>query len=525
MNKKIIHLTVFLIKEEIQNPEDALKDPKILVRYELKSTLPFQGCFYLKNPKINPPWWTEFVQSAISSRLKKLENISTSAIILIKTDSRIFAFTFGYGRHLLKPDSFEMDFGLKVALNAIDPDKLRSIDVKTFQDLIINTSRQANRSSSLDTFGLDISRDVLRAVTGEPRDLTFASRITGVDALAVNFKIEFADLQNKCQRMLSEYRSDRYKERFGWIDHLRVVRDVSLIESLDAEVISALIEKDFGKLSLAMPQIIEWSQIIGFKYAQEEDLYSELFIEDYVKSLEDLSRISIQELKRKGIRVYAHDQEEYIDEWSVYRCLTFEAELNENLYVLTDGTWFKIARTFAEEVRTNLSHLSISSLNLPKAHIGENEGDYNKRATDQRDDIALMDKKLIRCKSVRGPIEACDFFTCENQFVHVKKKTQSHTLSHLFAQGMVSAEEFLRDSGFRENMREILSGCNPSLCTLIPENRPNPEDYEIVYAVIAKKSDNWPLSLPFFSQLHLMQSTSYLHVLGYRVSTILIELD
>jgi Family of unknown function (DUF6119) len=48
----------------------------------------------------------------------------------------------------------------------------------------------------------------------------------------------------------------------------------------------------------------------------------------------------------------------------------------------------------------------------------------------------------------RSSIEICDLLSSEKAFVHVKAKTKSSTLSHLFAQGLNSAQAF-RDRGFR----------------------------------------------------------------------------
>ncbi len=118
-------------------------------------------------------------------------------------------------------------------------------------------------------------------------------------------------------------------------------------------------------------------------------------------------------------------------------------------------------------------------------------------------------------------IEFCDLLSDQNELVYVKRKTRSATLSHLFAQGTVAARLFLQDANVREQLHTKLAGMrvNKKFRDLIPDRstRPNPSDFKIVYAIIAKLTRNWPLSLPFFSQLNLMQNAKLLQGLGYDV--------
>jgi uncharacterized protein (TIGR04141 family) len=48
-----------------------------------------------------------------------LFNASTAAALLLEIEDRLFALTFGYGRHLLDLQRVEQDFGLKVVLNTV----------------------------------------------------------------------------------------------------------------------------------------------------------------------------------------------------------------------------------------------------------------------------------------------------------------------------------------------------------------------------------------------------------------------
>jgi uncharacterized protein (TIGR04141 family) len=53
-----------------------------------------------------------------------VRNRSSCAILLFRQSGRVFASSFGHGWMFLEGDSFESDFGLRVAINALDDKKL-----------------------------------------------------------------------------------------------------------------------------------------------------------------------------------------------------------------------------------------------------------------------------------------------------------------------------------------------------------------------------------------------------------------
>ena len=117
--------------------------------------------------------------------------------------------------------------------------------------------------------------------------------------------------------------------------------------------------------------------------------------------------------------------------------------------------------------------------------------------------ICLMDKKLISVKGSAKQIEACDLFVNNKMMIHVKKRANSSQLSHLFSQGRVSAECFLSDELFREQVYiKVKDKLGDNVFSY--KEKPNPNEYEVVYAIIAEKSDCSVKKLPFFSKVNLM---------------------
>ncbi len=519
------YLTVLLLKEGTETYEGALKNSEGLRTYDLKRTLPFSGRLYIRPPSGKPPSWVPFVRGGISQDLDYLRNAVSSAVLFFTIRGRVFALTFGYGRFLLKPECFEPDFGLRVVLNTVDPDKLRTVDLRNIEELTVHTRRQTSRSSSLPTFGLDITRDLLRAVVGQPKDPNLASRLAGSDALAIATRLEFPDLGRKCEVILRAFGDDKYKDRFGWIDHMGVVRDPERICELDDLMLQALKARDTSSVHLAVPEVLDVAKLAGFKYAGEPrgaEPHPDVDIDDYLEVLDEkLPELTVERLRQANVRAIDAASDQVADQWSIYRCLVFERKVKEELLVLTGGQWFQVSTSFVRAVDKLVKTIPRSRLRPPSAAVGEEEQKYNARAVAALPGCVLLDCKPVRCVGAASDIEVCDILTKRREFVHVKRKTRSATLSHLFSQGTVSAEAFLREESFRERTKQIVRPLDASIARLIPKERPRTQDYEVVYAIIADPARE----LPFFSRLHLMQSVQRLADLGYRYSLLRIRDD
>lgn len=522
--KRVRHLTVFLLKADVQKFKDALKDPGALTSCKLRNDAPFQGRFYYQPQHDKPPVWQALVQAGLVDTLD-LRNRSTAGLLFVSAAHRRFALTFGYGRNMLKPESFERNFGLKVALNTVDPKTLKSVDARTFEDLTLVTRRQASRGSELSAFGLDVTQDVLRAVTGKPRDAKFARQVTGADALAIAVEAEFEDLAKVCKRALDAYGRDDYKTDFSFIDHLRPVADPSLRATLEAALIDALQAANTDRVHLAPPEPLDWERVDGFEYStqESEDAYSDLDIDEYLATVDETDQLSVADLKRHRIGARFSGAANAQEHWSVYRAIVFETEIGDHLYVLSAGDWFEIAKTFAQTVAKRLKKVKPPSFTLPDADAADSEGDYNESvATSER--FALMDQKLVRVRDANSDIELCDLLTPARQLIHVKKKTRSATLSHLFAQGVVAAEAFLWDEEFRKAARSKIPSTQKRIAALIPNDKPQSKEFEVVYAIITKMAaSKWPTGMPFFSQLNLVNAAERLRRHGYHVSLLRIE--
>lgn len=465
-----------------------------------------------------PPWWAGFLDPHIADGdLHDLFNASSSAALLVGAEGRLFALTFGYGRHLLEPEVLEQDFGLKVVLNTVEPTQLKSVDARTIDELTVHTRRDVSRDSSFSAFELDPTRDLLRAVTGTPLDEALARRLSGSDSVSLNTRAQVPELRELCARLLRAYEAKDYQAHFDFIDYLRPERDAARVRDLEQELVAALRSRAIDDVHLAAPEVIDWLDIDGFRFSTQPadcELDADPRVSSYLDSVD--GEVTFDMLKRDLVLPVRSSDGHQIAGWPVLRCLVYEVQSGEHLHVLSAGEWYRVGLTFKDRVDEEVEQLPELTMVLPEADPGTDEDEYNLKAAASTGSLCL-DKKLVYDG---GPdkMEICDLLTRHGGLIHLKHRGSSSTLSHLFAQGVNSAERLLQDPEFRRQAREIVSREDPSFADVLPADRPVPEEHEITFAVITRSDRPTTLTLPFFSRVSLRTAARRLHTLGFRVS-------
>lgn len=523
-----MRLTVYLLREDIDDFDGALDPEKPGIAVEVDASTGVDGRFFYVQPRKSTASWVSFVQPLLSGRLPDLCSMSASGLLLLKASGRIFALTFGYGRSMLDLSKIEYQFGLRVALNRIDPKQIRSLDKKTFEDLVVSTNTQASRSAELPTFGVDVSKDILRAVTGEPRDREFARRISGADSLVMNIDTEAVDLSRVCEELLIAFTAEDYKENFAWIDQLALVRDHDMKERLDAVLIEQLRSGLVGSTHLAMPEAIDWEDVDGFTIGgTRSHIYRDMDIDEYLCLLgADRSTLTVDNLRARFVRVRFGRSGSFDKRWNLYRCIVTEQRQGDKLYVLIEGRWFAVSSTLVEEVDTFIANLPETKMPLVPAQSGENEAAYNKRLADSSPGHLLkFDADIRRPGGASSGIEFCDVLSDGGDLIHVKRESRSATLSHLFAQGSVSASTLVDDGVFRNKIRgmiqeKVVPEMRDKWLSLIPPEGQSVDRsrYRVAYAVVVNSNRAGRDWLPFFSKLNLMQVGRRLLTMGFGVA-------
>jgi uncharacterized protein (TIGR04141 family) len=515
-------LSIFLLKEGIRSAREAVRDPKALDWFDATDE---DALIAVRRQTEKAPWWVGYLTPHLEPEgaLRYLVNSSTSALLFIGAVNRHFAFAFGYGRHLLNPEAYEYDFGLKVVLNTVEPDQLVSVDARTFDELTMHTRRDVSRGSAFGTFGLDVSRDVIRAVTGPPRDEALGRRASGSDALSLLSRAQVPDLADLCARLLTAYEADDYKQWFSWIDHLRRVSDPSLIERLNEKLLGAIRTRSLTDMHLAPPEPMSWERLAGFTFStrRREDLDPDPRISAYLDTVEPIEDLDLQDIKTDRVIAISAETDEPLEAWSVFRCIVFEVTEGNTLYALSAGQWYSVSISFADEVFGFAEALPELQLDLPNASVGVREENYNREAA-ERTAALCLDQQLITTP-IGDRIELCDLLTRQRQLVHIKKRGSSSTLSHLFSQGLVSAELLARESAFRRGAREVIAALDGDFESVVPEGRPSRDEWEVGFVVITRSARDTPLTLPFFSLVNLRSAVLRLNDLGFKVSVRKVE--
>lgn len=519
------YLNALMAKNEFveRNFTDFLTQGVNVTPYDISPMHNLEGVLYVKNSEERRPRWSAIVDAVVGETVDQIQNRSSSAVLIIRVNVNIFAFTFGYGRFLLNSAYFVQDFGLKTALNTLDHESLRAVDLHTLEDQPIQKKSQAVRGVEASVFGIDIFRDVLRAVTGWPRVGVAYKNISGGDAI-YSFGLEMivSDLPVIAQQLESFYKLGLYRDSFGWVDNIRRVKESDTIQSLDADLLENLKEKNEG-IVITIPEIIPWDSVYGFSFTRSKrDVSPVIDTEKYLENI-DTDTVSIESIKRD--RLFVTDVHENEFGYSVYSCIYFEMDAGETMRVIYGGHWYEIEKSFMAGINATMAQIDLTDIDFPgvevwdeddKQHI-EKEEDYNFRAAGHVG-CYLLDKKLVKCTKTTTPIELCDLMTADCQLVHVKhRKGGSAGLSHLFAQGTVAAEVLLGDRNFRKEARKVLRRVSTAARDLIPIDGFQSSDYEIVFLILGAENDIVKEQLPFFSKVNLTRAYENLFQRGFRV--------
>jgi uncharacterized protein (TIGR04141 family) len=524
---KKFKVTVFLIKDGYSKLEEFLsvKDFRIVAvksRGKEIGTLVYKGGFQSK------PAWVSIFDGLPGFDSRGIWNQSSKAILVLRHEDRWFCFTFGYARHLIDDLAYERNFGLIVSLNLGDPSGMKSIDKTNVGHISLHSREQATREIALASFEFNDDIDLLRSVTAKlPRSGDEDHEtVSGRDSVTIYTTVTPESFPAIAKRLYAAFNSKAYKKRYPWLGKIREERDAQTIDALDAVLASNIVNEDFDKVWLAIPEQVVWEEIQGFAFKskhRDEDskkagpvLYQDLDIEQWRRVARIDTDLSAKQIKSKKIFMYWQDGRDP-STWSVYRCLNAEIDLDRKKYILNDGDWYNIETGFVKEVNAFYDSVPNSKIQLPP--YGTNtEPTYLKSVAASNNRYALMDRKEVMIGGGRSRVEFCDLYSSSKEIVHVKKYGGANLLSHLFSQALVSGDCFLHEAAFRTDVNKLL----PQGFKLAnSKDQPIAKEFEVCIAVMSRVKGS--LELPFFSKVSLKHAARNLRNFGYRVTKLKIQ--
>lgn len=520
--KNTVPLTIYMVKEGLTTANTIMSDKA--VTEPIKVPLPgHEGLLYVKKePPKSPRWASLFAEFANVGALGKVSTISGA--FLIKAAGRHFVLAFGPGgRHLMKPDVCEERFGLLVALNSVDPESIRVVDKQSLDTIESHSRIQAGHGTSADQFGLDVEQDMLRSIVGTPKKEELGSRMVGSEALGVSARMDLSDLPALLKLYKAQFEAE-LDERYEWINNIAAVKSAaSILPDLEARLMEKLASGDYSHMWLSIPEVIDWNLVAGFIYTGgKKVLHPDINLESFLATVKD-GTLSMSLIKQRHVHCADADHNYVFKHWSIFKCLYAEIDHEDRKYILNAGTWFKVDTDFVEQTNSQFAKIPHAPFSLP-LYMGGGEAVYNKMvAKTQAERYFLLDApNTIQHGGPYGKVEACDLFSKEKCFIHVKHYGKSSVLSHLFAQGLTSGRLMQFDSEFRKKVKAKLKGTFADLIEV--DSRPAEKEYTIVYGIISDSEED-KVSLPFFSRVNLNNTARMLKGFGYKVELLKISWD
>lgn len=500
--------SIYLLKDTF-NATSALKDDTKLEAGVDATDLPEGATLHILDNQPNTPWWAGFFGIQ-----KPLNQASKGAIILLQASGRWFALCFGHVAHNLKDESYEYDFGLRVTLNCVDPDKLRSTDVLEPS----GAKRQRTQlptAGDLTFFDVDGDSTILKSLTGKVKDAhkDVFKNATGSSNIRISSSADAAGLIALCDKLFALYQEDTYKTAFPDIQNISPVRDPSIIAQLNANLIGAFQTKD-DALALSVPDIVDFGDGLwgSFAGARSGKVYDDIFIARYYEYLAeagvDINTMDIDALKRHELLLTNDDGSVVRDRHSIFKSLVFDTTLNGGAesYHLCEGNWYLVDANYVARLKAYLDPLC-EDTTLPDFNHAS-EAAYNLAAKRDVPRRLCLDQTNISLPGQKQ-VEPCDIYEVvdDRAVLHcVKISTLSAQLSHLFNQGTNSVNLMRSEAAALTNMQTLVGAGLPdaekqALVAPLADDK-----FRVVFGIVthkdkAAKSDN----LPLFSRISLMR--------------------
>lgn len=481
-------------------------------------------------------------------------NQSNRAVLVIKRGTRIFSVAFGYGDNMLREETIEPNFGLRVAANSVpivNQSESRSIQVD--ERIMSLFSQSLGRATLANRFR---ENQLPMQVGGSGDDKVPFATVSGSDSLTLTQDKKISDLSTILDDVATIYDKETYRSNGNaWLDKVSTERHENIINKLDKEVVKRLLDVNDQSVTFS-PNMVFDSSLMSLRIPGLGD------------SMDDTENSFKQHIKEKSV-------EEALKEWKNKKLYVVDSK-NDNTnrtfllrnatiaqvklpgqsaeYVLLFGAWYKFDDSYVVELNRflNTIHgLSDTSFKFPSyksiknSLILQRESDYEEfrdllikrgysvskknkrgskyalpyeyvynkalaqninrgqkrcdRASGQRQ-AGLVHPETISVENESGSIEPSDvvyYNHGELTMFFVKDSHSSSNLSHLFNQGFVVSElSRSRTSASWQKIEKLFQG--KGILRLGSEIN----EVKFIFVLLNENGQNIT-SLPIFSKIAL----------------------
>jgi uncharacterized protein (TIGR04141 family) len=467
-----------------------------------------------------PPKWLAAVRPFLteSDANFNLFTESPAGMMFVRRGGRAFVITFGHAWQQLKLEWLELDFGRRVALNAVPPDKLLEVNTEQVFAKWHLARERAPKATSVREFALEHDRDLVAALEGIPSEPVLGGTVRG--SISLRLSIEFPTVANALDRAAALFVSDDYKRKWPEIDNVVPVSDISVVNDLDA-----LLDADL-RSGVARRHAVMFSPYFrhGDALAAESYVFGRLhtgqarspylLYGSWEMFLSKSNRApSVESAKWTPVHLFDEAGESF-ERRTVYECLGYELSKDARQCFLSSGIWYEAADDFVVTVNRSINSLKGSSVELPQWDGALSEGEYNKLCCTNKD-FLHFDARNIHFGGGQSKFEFCDFMHLKQKTLFFAKiPTRSSDCSHLVEQVRRTVELlFGLDSQFRKKLKQVMRKHHPKASADWLDRRPLPGDWNLCLVSLGKDKKN----LPLFAKCGLRRLVNSLQQIGHPV--------
>ncbi|HEY4225579.1 MAG TPA: DUF6119 family protein [Pseudolysinimonas sp.] len=471
------------------------------------SDIPKGSVLHVLDGAPREPWWRLYFGVA-----DPLTQSTKGALLFVTAGKRTFAICFGNTAHNLENESYEYDFGLRVTLNCVDPDKLKNTDVSE-PGAARRQRTQVAVGSDLTYFDFEGDSKVLRSLTGavKPEFSDLLRNVTGSSNVRFTSPTRAQDIPALCGRLLDLYNRDDYKKSFPDVQNISPVRDPVVIDQLDDLLLASLRSKSTDPL-LTVPELLDFNDTFVARFLGEGTslLYSDVYLSLYYEHLNSrgvaVTGLTRDDLSRQKLELLTEDDQRR-GIYPIYKCLVYDASLpgETAIYHLMEGNWYRFESDYVTRINNALAPLLRTSV-MPPCTAHE-EKDYNQAAALSTTNGICLDRTNFSPQG-QTQLEPCDVLFEAGAvavFAHVKMSTASADLSHLFNQGANAMELLRTNDDARDKLARLITakaatgGVATRIQSLIDAGKS-----EVEYVIVTHKPASGGIeNLPLFSRISL----------------------
>lgn len=539
--------TIYLAKEDVEDFDDLLTEtarekfglPGFFVQ-ELPDFADGGKLYVVSNREQIPSWYKRLANHFELDFQTATK--SSSAVLIFRSERRIFACPFAFGWMYLNDRKLEADFGLRAAINALDDKRLQKIERANLSDAIRGIELSPFKRD-LNSFGLEAALNLVRRVGGDAQDDSSADTMSGAQSLKLTGDFDLDALPDLAKDALELFSSDFYKTTsFVALDVIRPIRDKAVVERLD-DLVLQRIKGDHGDFEFGLPVTLSDESIMySFQGPRLLGGFPNLNLSDYIEALGDrANELTVDTLKKHKVIASFQEDDRPDRTWSVRQSLVGTLVNEDGLYALNEGEWYRIDQTFRDNVIRAFEEAvqdwgpHRSPRPLKKIYddkddgVYEAEGDYN-AAIGQDLGYLVFDTVMIKVPDVpNSGFEACDLLDLDGKrLIHVKKSSRrSSVLSHFFKQGANSARNIKCFPPVREQMvNYVAEAYSQAQADQLQDSffEGNLNDWTVEYWIADRPRADGNFNIPFFSKASFSEERRSMLSMSYQVVMRFIEL-